>query len=134
MNLTKEKIKRTRKTVKMDNNTDQWYELGAKFLWGLFYILVGFIGKIAQLINHSKQKIGWMEFFASFGVALFVGYMTYVYCEYMQWEERIKWAVPLATYLSDKLSIILLRINKVDWRTLMTEWMDSFKKNSNGNE
>lgn len=129
--MTKKIINPKNRTVKMQNTGDEWYELTIKALWGLFYIVVGFIGKIANLIQNGKKKMSWLEFFASFGIALFVGYLSYVICEYRGWEQKIKWIVPLATYMSDKLSIVILRMNKVNWKTLMIDWLDSFKKNTN---
>lgn len=95
---------------------EKWY------LW-MLYVLIGVVAHLCNLIlNNKKYKTA--QVLASTAVALFVGYISSVWC-IQHCPEEGKYIVPIATLLADK---IFQYIAQVDWSVLIVTLSEIFRK------
>lgn len=95
-----------------------------KILLLVAYVIVGLMGKISNMMFAGK-KMTWMEVVGSMGMALFVGFLASAYCWNKGLDDEAKLIVPLATYLSDKISMVLMRLK---YKEIFMDIQDIIKK------
>lgn len=95
-----------------------------KILLFVVYIIVGLMGKISSMLLRGK-KLSWYVIFGSMGIALFVGFMASAFCVWKGWDKEAKLIVPLATYTSDKVTLVLMKLN---YRAIVLDVLESIKK------
>lgn len=84
------------------------------------------MGKISSMLFRGK-KMTWYQVVGSLGIAMFMGAMASSVCIYNGWENKAPIIVPLATYMSEKLSLILMKLN---YRQIVLDVLDTIKRNT----
>lgn len=84
------------------------------------YIGIGVIAHISNMLMSSKKRT-FKQIMASVGAALFVGYLTSVYC-IVHFPEEGKYIVPIATLSADKIVDFLVNL---DWKSIINNLINS---------
>lgn len=105
----------------MENFKEELVAFFGKLAW-LYLVLLGLMAKFSYDILTGKRITLWQAL-ASTGLAFFVGYMAYNICIYKGAEEQIKWAVPFASLLSEK---IIMAVFSIDWKALAQDMANYF--------
>lgn len=98
-----------------------------KGLWAwVVYILIGIIAKISLDMRNGNMSL--MGILSSFGIAVFVGFITAGVCMNMGWEAQGKVIVPVTTLASEKVVSAILR---ADWDSLIKAIFTFLTRNKN---
>lgn len=100
-----------------DNLQDVWAWLVKTGAW-IGWTFIGLVGKWSYAYTSGKRLKFW-EYAASAGVALYIGYLTSVFCE-QNFPEKSKYLVPMAVVASDKLMALIMSI---DWGQLIEKML-----------
>lgn len=88
------------------------------WVW-LLYILIGLLAKFSYDYMAGK-RITWIQALCTTFLALFIGYLSAVYCINHNMEKEGMWIVPICTLISDK---IVLSIIAFDYKDTVRDWL-----------
>jgi hypothetical protein len=83
----------------------------------LLYILIGIMGKFSNDLLLGR-KLTFRQVVGQAGVCLFCGFLSWVLCKHLGWENYAGVICPMTTYLSDKLMLALFSI---EWKTIILD-------------
>lgn len=102
----------------MDNLKQDLISYFYKWWALLLYIMIGLVGKFSYDVMKGK-KISIGQAFSGIGLGLFCGFIASSICISNGWEKPAMVIVPMATLLSEKLTIAIFAI---DWKKIAHDW------------
>lgn len=92
----------------MEEFKEQLYTLLVKWWAYPIYIMLGLVGKFGHDLSKGV-RMPWWKVFSSIFIAVFVGFLTSVWCE-NNYSHLAPILVPTATLLSDKIITAIMSI------------------------
>lgn len=88
----------------MQNLQEEIHAIITKCSTGIVGIFVGVIGKISYELA-ARRKMRFMQWIAIVGVSVFVGYVTWVWCDKSGLKDQMGYIIPVSTLLGEKILI-----------------------------
>lgn len=67
-------------------------------------LIVGIIGKVSYDIA-MRRKLTFLQWMGIVGMSIFVGYVTWLWCENAGFKEQMGYIIPVSTLLGEKILV-----------------------------
>lgn len=90
-----------------------------KFTTAIIMVAVGVLGKISYELV-MKRKLGVLQWIGIVGVSVFVGYLSYMWCNHSGFTNQLGVIVPIATLLGERILIYVTSNSQLIFQKILS--------------